>query len=153
MDAELVRRTMRETPANENGCKLWTTNLQPDGYARISYEGELVMVHRLAYVLQHGESPPMVDHTCFVHNCFAVEHLRGVTRKQNGEHRQGANRQSGTGVRGVSFRYGKYQAHVRHHGRLHHVGTFADLKSAREAVTEERKRLFTHDNDNRRENT
>lgn len=72
--------------------------------------------------------------------------LRAVTHSQNQQNRRGAQRNSTTGVRGVSWNKTarKYQARVWVNGQQIQVGMFTDLDAAREATEASRARLMTH---------
>lgn len=124
-------------------CWNWRGHIQPDGYGSFGR----TPVHRISYEIANGEIPPgiLIDHICHNRACVNPAHLRPVTKKQNAEHRKGANLNSGTGVRGVwRLPNGKYKARVMHEGRSHHVGTFASLADAEAATVAKRLELFTH---------
>lgn len=90
----------------------------------------------------------MLDHKCRNKACVRpdTEHVRLVTRKQNGENRAGAPVNSNTGVLGVSWhkRDQKFQGKVVHNGKAIHVGYFDSVKDAEYAVINKRNELFTH---------
>lgn len=69
------------------GCWLWTgTKLNHDGYARIKYQGRLVMAHILSYELKHGPVPVglELDHVvCSVRHCIHPDHTKAVTHFDN----------------------------------------------------------------------
>lgn len=58
-------------------CWLWTGGLEPDGYARSRTPIGRIYVHRIAYMLTHGEIGEglMVLHTCDVRHCCNPSHL------------------------------------------------------------------------------
>lgn len=59
------------------------------------------------------------------------------------ENRAGAHRNSRTGVRGVyQTASGTYRADVGHNGKVIHVGTFASIDQAAQAVSRKRSELF-----------
>lgn len=54
-----------------------------------------------------------------------------------------AHRNNSTGVRGVSITSnGKYQARITFRGKYHHLGTFSDLESAKEARKKAEEKYF-----------
>lgn len=130
-------------------CWIWTASCTTKGYGKIRREGKLVLAHRLAFEWVHGEIPEgmQVDHRCFHRNCVRPDHLRLVTNAQNGQNRRGAQSNSATGVRGVSWRKDcrKFMAKVRLNGKQHNVGLYDTLEEAEAAVIAKRQELFTHD--------
>lgn len=130
-------------------CWIWTGACTADGYGRFWHGGAVVKAHRLSYAWTHGEIPEgmQVDHRCFQRNCVRPDHLRLVTHAQNGQNRRGANRDSGTGVRGVSWHKPrqKYRARVMLNGKRYSAGYYDTLEEAEDAAIAKRQELFTHD--------
>lgn len=130
-------------------CWLWTAFTGRDGYGYFSVGMKRRMAaHRFSYELHNTAIPPGmdIDHMCHVRACVNPSHLRVCTRKQNLENRAGADSDSKSGVRGVSWRKDmrKWQAKVRHNGRDYWVGLFFALEEAEAAVIAKRNALFTH---------
>lgn len=75
--------------------------------------------------------------------CINVTHLRAVTPRQNNQNRRGAQKNSSTGVRGVSWdkSRGKYIAGVKHKGVRYNLGRFDSIKEAEMKVIAKRKEL------------
>jgi HNH endonuclease len=138
-----------------DSCWLWTRALTTAGYGHLSVGGKkLRPAHRVAYELLIGPIPPgfYLDHMCHVPRCINPAHLRIVTNKQNAEHRIGAQANSKSGVRGVSWhrKAGRWIARVQHNGRRYQAGYFTDLDEANAAATALRNQLFTHNDHDRR---
>ena len=93
----------------------------------------------------------VIDHLCHNHACVNPDHLRAVTHKQNGEHRNGPAGAI-SGVLGVHWhkRIGKWQASVRHNGKLYHAGYFESIEEAGQAAAAKRNELYTHNDMDRR---
>lgn len=129
-----------------DSCWRWLGSKHERGYGSVRFEGRKWFAHRLSWVLVNGDIPSghEIDHICFNGSCVNPAHLRLATHKQNLEHLPGALSNNVIGVRGVSLRGGKYVARVRHHGVLHHLGTFSNLEQAEAAVVAKRNELFTH---------
>lgn len=121
--------------------------LKPDGVRKPT------TAHRAAWDLLVGPIPAgmYIDHVCHNRGCVNPEHLCLATPKQNMENRAGAQRNSSTGVRGVSYdaRYGTYAAGVQHKGVKYHAGTFKTLEEAAAAALVKRNELFTHNHEDR----
>ena len=132
------------------GCWEWIGGISSTGYGTFTepVQGTSRLAHRIAYVLDVGPIPEGMDldHICHNRACVRPSHLRPVSRKQNMEHVPGPQRNSSTGVLGVtrSKRNGRYVATVSHNGHRVNAGTFGNLEDAAEAVKQLRLKLFTH---------
>lgn len=134
-----------------DGCWEWQASLTGSGYGQFSIGYGLSMrgAHRMSYELAYGDIPQGmdIDHVCHNKICVRPDHLRVATRKQNMEHRMGAQKNSTSGVRGVFWTEtcgGRWSARVMHNRRNIHVGYFSTLEAAEAAVTAKRLELFTH---------
>lgn len=129
-------------------CWLWTASKTRKGYGQFALHGKMVGAHRLSYEWVYGPIPKglFVDHRCHVHHCVRPDHLRAVTRKQNGENRKGAQANSKTGIRGVYWdtHTGRWRAEFRHNRKRVNVGYFDSVEEAGEAVSIARLKVFTH---------
>lgn len=134
-------------------CWEWTGELGISGYGRFNIGRAKVVAHRLSYEWAKGEIPSglEVDHRCHNRRCVNPGHLRAVTRKQNQEHRLGAQKISSSGVRGVVRNRNRWATEVTHHGKTYTAGQFADIREAQAAVIKLRNRLFTHNDVDRLE--
>jgi hypothetical protein len=130
------------------GCWTWTAAKNPDGYGRFCVDYKMEYAHRVSYALTHGTvgEGMDVDHTCYNKSCVNPAHLRAATRKQNTENREGAQSNSRSGVRGVSWsKVGKkWRASVKHNGEAIHLGLHVNIADAEAAVIAKRLELFTH---------
>ena len=127
-------------------CWTWTAVKDKSGYGQFRLDGQMRRAHRVAYQLSVGEVPDgmLIDHICHQPSCVNPEHLRPVTRKENGENRSGANKNSGSGVRGVSphskvgweARVGTNGSELRRY--------FTTFEEAASAVREMRLQIHTH---------
>lgn len=133
-----------------DGCWNWTGTRDRYGYGQLGINGQMVKAHRLSFSWANPDidiTGVEVDHICHTPSCVNPEHLRTATRKQNMENRSGkSNRNSVSGIRGVCWdqRTGSWRGQVTHHGKRIHVGRFASIQEAQDAVTEKRNQLFTH---------
>ena len=135
--------------AKSDGCWLWTAVCNQNGYGRFRVESEMVLAHRLSYEWASGGIPDgmYVDHRCHNRNCVRPDHLRLVTHAQNHQNRRGAQNNSATGIRGVTWDKSrrKYRAQIGLNGKVLHVGYYDTIEAAEAAVIAKRQELFTHD--------
>lgn len=69
-----------------DGCRIWPYPLNSSGYGRITVDGRLQTVHALTCERWRGPRPfPKAEaaHSCGVSSCWAGEHLRWATSKEN----------------------------------------------------------------------
>jgi hypothetical protein len=90
-------------------CWLWTGRVEANGYGKIWANGVRVYVHRLSWVLHHGEIPEngFVCHHCDKPACVRPEHLFLGTQVDNMQdmarkHRGGSQRHPETLERGAA---------------------------------------------------
>jgi hypothetical protein len=78
-------RTRIEDTGYRTPCIAWTAFKLPNGYGRVSFKGQLLYTHRLAYQEQIGPIPEglMIDHLCRNRACVNVDHLEPVTNRVN----------------------------------------------------------------------
>lgn len=129
-------------------CWLWTAALKGDGYGSLLHNGSIKTAHRVAYELTHGPIPDGLDldHMCHNKRCVRPEHLRPVTHGQNMQNRKGANRNSKSGIRGVSWISAarRWKVDVGFQKNHYHGGYFTNIEDAERAAHELRDKLFTH---------
>jgi hypothetical protein len=139
-------------------CWEWTAYKLPDGYGRFTIgtgaSRRKVLAHRFSYELANGPLAPglQVDHKCLNRSCVNPSHLRAATNKQNGEHTSGAQRNSKSGVRGVSWdsKSKRWRAQIRHNKKLITAGSFSTIAEAEACAIAKRLELFTHNDMDRR---
>lgn len=130
------------------GCVIWTGQVTHNGYGLLSANGSTVRAHRFAWEQANGKIPAdrIIDHTCHTRACVNPAHMRLATFKHNMENRKGANKNSKSGVRGVSWHAltKKWRATVKHNRKQYYLGLFDSVEAAESAVVEKRRELFTH---------
>lgn len=146
MPLSLSERLQART-VTQGDCLLWTGYVSPGGYAYIKYQGVMMGVHRAVWLDFYGSLPPagiVLDHRCSNRTCVNLDHLRPATPKENMEHRKGANKNSRSGIRGVSIRPdGKFYARLCHGRKKIWVGVFDTAEEAASAVDLKRRELYT----------
>lgn len=138
-------------------CWLWTAGKTKKGYGQFvtckDAQPQKHYAHRLSFELANGPITPgaHIDHTCYTKACVNPAHLRETTPKQNNENREGAQRNSASGIRGVNWykRTSQWVAAVHHHGQKHFLGYFNSIEEAEAAVIAKRNELFTHNDQDR----
>lgn len=131
-------------------CWLWTGNLMANGYGCLFYATaeNRVLPHRFSYELANGPIPAGldIDHMCHVRHCVNPMHLQAVNRTLNNENRGVVNRNSSTGVRGVSYDSSrrKYIASATSARKTYHGGRFDTIEEAETAAIALRNRLMTN---------
>lgn len=67
-------------------CWIWNASCTRVGYPQMRWDGTMVAVHRLSYLIWNGpiEQGLVVRHTCDVPACINPAHLTLGTRRDNG---------------------------------------------------------------------
>ncbi len=120
-----------------------------NSYLTVSFRGDSVTVHRLAWAIYHGHWPlGVIDHVDGDGLNNKIENLRDVTQADNLRNsRMKSNNK--TGVNGVSFRGGKYHAKIVHEYRVFHLGSFDNLEDAAKVRKQAEEELGFHKNHGR----
>ena len=123
-----------------DACWEWVAGIADNGYGIFrGSDSKTTLAHRFSYLMHCGNPPEgfVVDHLCFNRKCVRPDHLEAVSRQANSERRKGANRNSSTGVRGVSYlpkcTNNPWYVQVRHRGRLF-SGSYPTLEEADRAA-------------------
>ena len=107
------------------------------GYVAIKIDSISYQAHQLAWLIFYGcwprEIPDHIDH-CESNN--AIDNLRDVTFQENFKNRRRRS-DNNSGIAGVAFHAGKWQARIVANGRrisLGHFDSIDDAAAAREAA-------------------
>lgn len=81
----LAERIWAKTDRTSTACWLWTAHIDPSGYGRLKFGGQVGYAHTLAYELLVGPVPHglELDHRCRVRHCCNPAHLEPVTHTEN----------------------------------------------------------------------
>lgn len=120
--------------------------------AKITYQGwsGYVSVHRICYLMHHGDLPDVIDHIDGDVKNNRIANLRSSNSNQNRWNSLG-NKDTITGLKGVNvIKYTKgprkgehcgYAAHIGHNGKREYLGFFRDAESAGAAYLAREKEL------------
>lgn len=113
-----------------------------NGYHMVNVLGKQVYIHRVIYLMIHGELPYHVDHIDGNPSNNRIENLRSATKAQNAWNCKLHNSNS-SGVRGVYWNKlrNKWYASVEVNKKKIHLGVFKELDEAKRVV-EEARRLY-----------
>jgi hypothetical protein len=138
-------------------CWNWTGSKNRAGYGNIAPvpgSGGSKLSHRVSYEMAFGPIPDGmdIDHKCHNHACVNPAHLRATSRKENMENLPGPNRNSTSGVLGVTWSkmQNAWKAQVMHHRKNYNIGYYSTIAEAEAAVIAKRLELFTHNDIDRR---
>jgi len=134
-------------------CWEWTAYKKPDGYGMFTAYSGTALAHRISYEMEHGPIADglEIDHKCHNRACVKPAHLRATTHKKNTQNREGAQKNSTSGVRGVCWdkNVKKWRARVYLNRRSIHAGHFDDLAEADAAVRAKRQEVYSSMNINK----
>ena len=95
------------------------------GYSVIDVNGRQYLAHRLAFLLMTGEWPAEdVDHINGVKDDNRWSNLRAVSRRINMQNLRAAQKNSKTGLLGVTKHQGRYMASIEVSGQRKFIGYF-----------------------------
>ncbi len=143
----------KKTNANrvKVGSKAGSVKTKPltgEQYVQVRFKGKFYYIHRLIWAWHGNSLEPnqQIDHIDgnSINNC--IENLRPTSNKQNSENRKGAQKNSKSGEKGVSWRKDreKWWAQICHNGKVIHLGYYENIDDAIAARIEGEKKYFTH---------
>jgi len=106
--------------------------VRTDNYTTIGVDGRRYLLHRVVYLLHHGQWPTgIVDHINGDPRDNRPMNIRVATVSQNGANKRRGNSKSG--FRGVYQRWRKWLAQISVDGRLRSIGMFFTAEDAARA--------------------
>ena len=113
------------------------------GYVQIQYDKHVYYAHVLAWAFAYDEWPSsLLDHKSQDKADNRISELRLADKSKNGLNRTAANKNSRTGVLGVSAHQGKFMARIGVEGRQRYLGIFETVEAAAAAYNEAKQRLL-----------
>lgn len=113
------------------------------GYVQIQYATRLYYAHVLAVAFSKGRWPTvLVDHKNGLKDDNRLCNLRRACKSLNGLNRTAPNKNSSTGVLGVSIRNGKYRASICVQRKVLELGLYETVEAAAAAYNEAKQRLL-----------
>lgn len=118
--------------------------LNHKGYLYTRISGRIYKVHRLIWLLLHGEHAPSdmhVDHIDGNKLNNRIENLRLLTNAESQTNRHHASSKSKLGIMGVRKNKRRFTAEIYLHGVRHRLGSFGTAEEASMAYVSAKKRL------------
>lgn len=116
-----------------------TSSISPTGYKRLNYRGQFYLVHRVVWLVVHGEWPDVIDHVNGIKQDNRLVNLRAVSQCENARNARLFTTNT-SGVVGVSFdaRDNRWHAYIgvgkNHRQSLGHFKTKEEAIAARRAA-------------------
>lgn len=111
------------------------------GYVQIQYDKRIYYAHVLAWAFTKGSWPDiLVDHRDGDKGDNRASMLQALDKKGNGLNRSRPNKNSKTGLLGVTAHQGRFRASLC----KKHLGSFDTAEEAHQAYMDAKKRLHKH---------
>jgi hypothetical protein len=135
-DAETGELRWKVERSNQIRVGQLVTSSDSKGYIRVTINGRRHQVHRIAWLLVHGEWPvEEVDHINMVTSDNRISNLRACSHSEN---RRNTNRyrNNSSGIKGVSWNSASnsWLARLAVNGKNIYAGSFKNLGDAERAV-------------------
>ena len=117
-------------------------SVRDDGYSAVCIDYKMYLIHRMVWLMHNEELPECIDHIDRDTTNNKIENLRECSRSENNWNMDVSSHNT-SGVKGVHYvkRTGKWQGHIKVHGKKLHVGTHTTRDLAEEAVIGKRLEL------------
>jgi hypothetical protein len=114
-----------------------------NGYRVIKINNNNYCAHRLAWLYIYGKWPKNeIDHINGIRSDNRIENLRDVLHSENLQNQRNPRKNSKLGIMGASLHTdGRYQAHLKHNGKIKYIGLFDTPEQAHEAYLIEKRKI------------
>lgn len=105
------------------------------GYLAVNIYKKCIAVHRLIWMMQHGEVPTLIDHIDGNRQNNRIENLRLADKFNNAQNKK-MHRNNTSGIKGVSWhkRTAKWKAQIVCQNRHYSLGLYKSIDEADEVV-------------------
>ena len=109
--------------------------LNDKGYVAVNIDNQCIGLHRIIWMMQHGEMPSLIDHIDGNRQNNKISNLRLADRFGNAQNKR-MHRNNTSGVKGVSWhkRAAKWKAQIVCNGKHYNLGLYKSLDDADEMV-------------------
>lgn len=148
---ELIKANIHRFVCQSEGVIVWADKYGPrtkkggriglmdsHGYLQVGIGGRSVLVHRIIWMMFNDDYPEQIDHIDRVRTNNKIENLRAAT---NGINQQNAStrKDNTSGMVGVNFKNGKWQARIAINKKRIHLGCFESFNEAKLAYQKAKK--------------
>ena len=111
-------------------------------YLAVKHRGKYHLAHRLAWYLHYGKLPEQeIDHINNKKHDNSIKNLRDVSHSLNQHNRVKANKNSHTGILGVTKDTAGYRARITLNNKTISLGNFKTAEEAQEAYLKAKREL------------
>jgi hypothetical protein len=103
-----------------------------NGRMYVQVDGKKTLVHRIVWMMHHGDCPEFIDHKDGNPLNNSIDNLRPATKSQNAMNRK-VKSDNLLGIKGVSKRNNKYAASIWVGGKSLFLGMFNTINDASDA--------------------
>ena len=133
-----THRSWKSSNARLSGKTAGKVRVRPNGYAscQVEISGTKYLTHRVAFAIYHGREPgPVVDHINRNPLDNRIVNLRDASISLNNQNNLKPQKNSSTGIRGISIHRGtnKWQADIAVRGKKKYLGLFDTPEQAHAA--------------------
>lgn len=117
--------------------------LRSDGYLRVSVDGKLYYVHRIAWAMVHDEWPELLDHIDGHRSNNRIKNLRVASKSQNAANCL-IRSDNSSGYRGVSWckNSNRWRANIQKDNKQSSLGYFLSKEDAALAYLKAHNQVF-----------